>query len=194
MTQSETDDKRHSERPADESASSAASVVERMRLAANCDTLTALAGYLKTTPQNISKWRTRNRIPYSEAVEVAQRTGSSISYILTGRNETKFEAEQTPFTSLNEDILVSIFNNLANSGYLALPNERFTSEHLAEAVANQYERGTALTWKMTQLIHLDYDTAARSAAAALEGLFRDDPIWPNAPGPKRRRKASEGYK
>ncbi|CAG8865564.1 hypothetical protein PS627_01482 [Pseudomonas fluorescens] len=44
----------------------------------------ALAKVLEISPQTLSSWKSRNRIPYSLCVEIAMREGVSLDWLLLG--------------------------------------------------------------------------------------------------------------
>jgi hypothetical protein len=64
---------------------SASAVFDRIKEALGCDSDAELAWVLGTSPQNVSHKRTRNSVPYREAIFVSVSASVSLDYLLTGR-------------------------------------------------------------------------------------------------------------
>ncbi len=59
-------------------------IIERMKQLTAAPTDAALARYLGITPPALVQWRTKNIMPMSYCIEVAERTGASLDYIYLG--------------------------------------------------------------------------------------------------------------
>ncbi|MFM2480167.1 helix-turn-helix domain-containing protein [Celerinatantimonas sp. YJH-8] len=63
---------------------SAVDVLERMSSVLGTKTSNELATALGCSPQAVSGWRSRNKVPYSNCVELSLRMGISLDWLLTG--------------------------------------------------------------------------------------------------------------
>lgn len=59
-------------------------IITRMKTLTASETDAALARYLGITPPALVQWRSRNLMPMSYCIEVAERTGASLDYIYLG--------------------------------------------------------------------------------------------------------------
>ena len=66
---------------------SASAVIDRMKEAMGVDSDADLAWWFGTSPQSLWNKKSRNSVPYREAVFVAHWTRSSLTYILTGEGD-----------------------------------------------------------------------------------------------------------
>lgn len=73
--------------------SSAIDVLKRLTLVLGTKTSHELADALGCSPQTVSGWRSRNKVPYSYCVDVAVRMGVSLDWLLTGLGPVKRSAD-----------------------------------------------------------------------------------------------------
>jgi hypothetical protein len=59
-------------------------IIARMKALTATDTDAALARYLGITPPALVQWRTKNIMPMTYCIEIAERTGASLDYIYLG--------------------------------------------------------------------------------------------------------------
>ncbi|CAG9001441.1 MAG: hypothetical protein CENE_03461 [Candidatus Celerinatantimonas neptuna] len=72
---------------------SATDVLARLTIILGTKTSHELADALGCSPQTVSGWRSRNKVPYSYCVDVAVRTGVSLDWLLTGLGPVRRLAE-----------------------------------------------------------------------------------------------------
>lgn len=162
----------------DDDRLSAAAVVARLKEAFGIETDAALAEALRTSKQNISKWKSRNAVPYAEAVLVSFRRNVSLDYLLTG------DAEDTPKlkrpSKLDEEILRAILLNVHGFGLIDLPGNRDARQALtdtAKAIAFQYARAEDVIRELVSNKGLDPDAARSAAIVATEMLGSDGTVF-----------------
>lgn len=156
---------------------SAADVLNRMKEIYEVDTDTALADALYTTRQNVSKWRSRNSIPYAEAVAASYMRNVSIDYILTGRGVR--ERGQGTAQELDVQLLRAILLSLLAFDRIKIVGGDTVSElnEMAKAIAFQYKRAAEAAQHLQQNDGLDAETARAVAVAATELISSDGTLF-----------------
>jgi hypothetical protein len=66
---------------------SASAVIDRMKEAMGVESDADLAWWFGTSPQSLWNKKSRNSVPYREAIFIANWTRSSLKYILTGEGD-----------------------------------------------------------------------------------------------------------
>jgi hypothetical protein len=137
------------------------------------DTDIALADALHTTRQNISKWRSRNSIPYAEAVAASYMRNVSIDYILTGRGDRDRQKGTTQ--ELDVQLLRAILLSLLAFDRIKITSGDTVAElnEMAKAIAFQYKRAAEATQHLQQSDGLDAEAARAVAVAATELISSD---------------------
>lgn len=62
-------------------------VVRRLKQATGASSDSALAKALDVSPQTLSSWKSRDRVPYALCVELALREGVSLDWLLLGEGD-----------------------------------------------------------------------------------------------------------
>ncbi|MBF8781326.1 helix-turn-helix domain-containing protein [Pseudomonas fulva] len=72
-------------------------VLARLKQVTASDTDAALSRALGISPQTLSSWKVRNSIPYSLCVDLAERSGISLDWLLLGKGPCRLPmAQATP--------------------------------------------------------------------------------------------------
>ena len=87
-------------------------VLERLSVVLGAKTSQSLAEQLGVSPQTVSSWKGRESVPYAQCVEIAERYGVSLDWLLTG--EGPMRRDEAGATALQE----------APGGYAADPREQ----------------------------------------------------------------------
>lgn len=80
-------------------------IIARMKQLTATETDAALARYLGITPPALVQWRTKNIMPMTYCIEVAERTGASLDYIYLGIEQATSTAGSTVDPLLLEMVL-----------------------------------------------------------------------------------------
>lgn len=160
---------------------SASSVIERLKEAMNVSSDAALAEGLRTSRQNISKWKTRNAVPYAEAILVSFMRGVSLDYLLTGEvvEGTKLKRP----SKLDPEIIQAILVNALGFGLFDIPKDRDGAQSLndiARAIVFQYARAEDVIRELISSKGLSPDAARSAAIVATEMMGSDGKVF----GPK----------
>ncbi len=99
------------------------SVISRLRNVYNCRNNKELAEELNIFAANISKWKTRNTIPYKEVCETSVKKGISVNWLLTGQGEAREGG--------SEYINVPEYKIEASAGHGALVEDDTPSQFIA---------------------------------------------------------------
>ncbi|WP_159392747.1 helix-turn-helix domain-containing protein [Methylobacterium sp. C1] len=148
-------------------------VLDRMKEIYDVDTDTALADVLRTTRQNISKWRSRNSVPYAEAVAASYARNASIDYILTGRGDKG--RQQGGEVELDVQLLRAILLSLLAFERIKVIGADTVTElnQMAKAIAFQYKRAAEAAQQLQKNEGLDAEAARAVAVAATELMSSD---------------------
>lgn len=153
---------------------SAQAVIARLKEVLTVSTDAALAQALNVSPQTISKWRTRNSVPYPEAVFISFIRQVSLDYLLSGeRSET--DKIKRP-AKLDAEIVRASLLSLHAFGLFDIPNTREPKQTLgdmAKAIVFQYARAEDVIHELVANKGLS-DDAARSAAIVATELIGTD--------------------
>lgn len=103
-------------------------IIGRLREVYDCRNNKELAEKLDTFPANISKWKTRNTIPYKEVCEAALEKGLSVTWLLTGHG-TREDGDST-YVNVPE------YKIEASAGHGALVEDETPSQYIAIKKAN----------------------------------------------------------
>jgi hypothetical protein len=167
---------------------SAASVIERMKESFAVTSDAKLAEAIRTSRQNISKWRARNSVPYVEAVYVSFLRNVSLDFLLTG--DTGETTKLRRPSKLDSDILRAVLLNLHGMGIISIPPAREPTEALesaAKAIAFQYARAEEVIGELISKKGLQPDDARNAAILATELLGSDGTVFKNNRSSKIRR-------
>ncbi|WP_082507922.1 helix-turn-helix domain-containing protein [Methylobacterium sp. Leaf113] len=156
---------------------SASAVLDRMKEVYEVDSDTALADALHTTRQNISKWRSRNSIPYTEAVAASYMRNVSIDYILTGRGAR--DQKQGTAQELDVQLLRAILLSLLAFDRIKIIGGDTIAElnEMAKAIAFQYKRAAEAAQHLQQTDGLNAEAARAVAVAATELISSDGTLF-----------------
>jgi phage repressor protein C with HTH and peptisase S24 domain len=98
-------------------------VVSRLRAVYKCRNNKELAEKLNIFPANISKWKSRNTIPYKEVCETSVEKGVSVNWLLTGQGEVREGGA--------EYINVPEYKIEASAGHGSLVEDETPSQYIA---------------------------------------------------------------
>jgi hypothetical protein len=146
----------------------ARAVVERLKEALGASSDAALARELRTSQQTISKWKTRNSVPYAEAVYVSLSKGVSLDFLLGGNGSAA--SSRLP-SNLDPEFIRVALQLLVRAGLLAVPKGRKPEESLAAAAASisaQYERAEKAMCELVIQNGLSLLDARKAAIVAIE--------------------------
>lgn len=149
----------------------AATVIDRLKEALGVSSDVALADALKTSKQNISKWKTRNSVPYAEAVFVSFSKGVSLDYLLAGERSPR-SSSRLP-SNLDPEFLRASLQNIVRAGLLEIPKGRKPEavfEAAATSIAAQYERAEKVMYELVTHRGLKLMDARAAAIVATELL------------------------
>lgn len=79
-----------------------AAVLARMKLITQSATDSGLSAALGVSPQTVSSWKGRDSIPYAICVDLAEKHGVSLDWLLVGEGQ-KFRAHAQHATDLSAD-------------------------------------------------------------------------------------------
>ncbi|MFM2477339.1 helix-turn-helix domain-containing protein [Celerinatantimonas sp. MCCC 1A17872] len=145
---------------------SAVDVLDRLSSVLGTKTSHELASALGCSPQAVSGWRSRNKVPYSNCVDIAVRTGISLDWLLTGLGPVRRSPEITaellpqyadsekadlnemsiafkkPLTELSADEkeLIELYRKLDKA-----------DQHDVQSVARRFKRMTELEQQLYQM-------------------------------------------
>lgn len=157
---------------------SAAAVVERMKEAFAVDTDSALADALRTTRQNVSKWKSRNAVPYAEAVFTSILRGVSLDYLLTGSADAATKTSSVRV--LDAEIVKAILLTICAMGLLEVPSDRDfddAMETASKAISHQYARSETLIEELVSRKGLSPEAARSATILATELLGSDGTVF-----------------
>lgn len=155
---------------ADDPRLGARAVVNRLREALGVSSDTELADALRTSRQNVSKWRARGSVPYAEAVYVSLSKGISLDYLLTGAGSGV--SKRLP-SNLDPEFIKAALQLLVRAGMLAVPKGRKPAEALetaAVSISAQYERAEKAMFELVTRGGLNGPDARKAAIVAIEML------------------------
>lgn len=91
-------------------------VLERLSVVLGAKTSQSLADQLGVSPQTVSSWKGRESVPYAQCVEVAERYGVSLDWLLTGegpvRRGEEGQAVQTAAEGSREQAMLTLWREL----------------------------------------------------------------------------------
>lgn len=154
----------------------ASAVVERMKEALGVVTDTQLAEALRTSKQNISKWKSRQSVPYAEAVFVSLSRGVSLDYLLLGKGGRALSKIRRRSANVDEQIVRAALTNLRASGIFQIPEEiepLGALATIARGVVSQYARAEEVMRELTKK-GLKPEDARKAAVTAMVLLCTDD--------------------
>lgn len=157
---------------------SASAVIERMKEAFSVETDAALADALRTTRQNVSKWKSRNAIPYAEAVFTSISQGVSLDYLLAGNSEV--EPRTSSVRVLDPEIVKAILLTIYAMDFFEIPAGRDfhdAMEMISKAIVHQYARSETLIDELVSKKGLSPETARSATILATELLGSDGTIF-----------------
>ncbi|HAT1685150.1 TPA: bacteriophage CI repressor [Klebsiella oxytoca] len=82
------------------STNNAEVVINRLKQVFSVTSDSALCSKLDVSPQTLSSWKARNKIPYANCVEVSERTDVSLDWLLTGRGNMYVQRESSVETEV----------------------------------------------------------------------------------------------
>lgn len=156
----------------------AAAVIERLKQALGVASDSALADALRTTRQNVSKWKARETVPYAEAVFVSFLKNVSLDYLLAGDVGEGTKLRQP--SKLDEDIVRAILLNLHGFGLIDPAKGRDAKEAIqsaAQAIVFQYARADQVVRELMEKKGLSADDARAAAVLATELIGSDGTLF-----------------
>ncbi|ECD3767993.1 bacteriophage CI repressor [Salmonella enterica] len=84
------------------STNNAEVVINRLKQIFSVTSDSALCSKLDVSPQTLSSWKARNKIPYANCVEVSGRTDISLDWLLTGRGNMHVQREPAVKTEVSQ--------------------------------------------------------------------------------------------
>jgi hypothetical protein len=157
---------------------SASAVIDRMKEAFSVESDAALAEALRTTRQNVSKWKSRNAIPYAEAVFTSILRGVSLDYLLAGNSEA--ERSTSGVRVLDPEIVKAILLTIHAMGFFDIPANRDfqdAMETISKAIVHQYARSETLIDELVSKKGLSPEVARSATILATELLGSDGTIF-----------------
>lgn len=98
------------------SISKSADIIARLKQITATSTDSGLSVQLGVSPQTLSSWKGRKRMPYSICIEVAEQHGVSLDWLLTGAGPMQRSADKQESPAGNlalaEQRLLTIFRSL----------------------------------------------------------------------------------
>lgn len=99
---------------------SAASVLDRLQIALGVRSDSQLCEVTGTNRQTMGNWRSRNSVPYSLCVNVAEERGLSLDWLLTGEGAMLRgginNGGEAPTFDPQEQAILALFRSLGESG------------------------------------------------------------------------------
>jgi transcriptional regulator with XRE-family HTH domain len=171
-----------------------------MREAWRIDTDSALAERLQTSRQNISKWRSRNSVPYAEAIYTSNFCDVSLDWLLKGKGE-KALPYTPPKQTLDVELIQVAIVQLLEFGILRLRDEEdeqkrsYDIEICAQAIASQYATILKTAHLLTTDNHMTPAEARKVAIHAARMAGSGDPTGattsPESLRPRTRREGAQ---
>jgi len=94
--------------------SNSADVIARLKLITATTTDSALAERLGISPQTLSSWKGRKRIPYAVCIDLAEARDISLDWLLGGAGPMQRACAQGPSPSAAEAQLLAVFRALGS--------------------------------------------------------------------------------
>lgn len=138
-------------------------VIDRLKECLGCDSDSELAWILNTNRQNIWKWRTRNSVPYREAVFLALWARLSLDYLLTGRGSARFEDGQDTIDKL-------LLQGVLEKAFRAYKSGQHRSGDFAVRVMAAYDKADSIMRRLIDDEGVKPETARGAALGAIEAL------------------------
>lgn len=69
-------------------------VIQRMQIATGCENDSQLARFLGTGNSTVIGWKTRNKVPADQCVQISLKTGYSLNWLIFGKGEKLINAEE----------------------------------------------------------------------------------------------------
>jgi len=156
----------------------ARAVIERMKEACAVTTDAALADAIRSSRQNIAKWKSRNSVPYAEAVFVSFIRNVSLDYLLTGDAGESTKLRRP--SKIDQEIVRAILANILGFGLFEIPEHREVPQALndmAKAIVFQYARADDVIRELVSKKGLDPDSARSAAIVGTEMLGTDGTLF-----------------
>lgn len=94
------------------SISKSAEIISRLKQITTTSTDSGLSERIGVSPQTLSSWKGRERMPYSVCIDLAEQHGISLDWLLTGVGPMKRTAELEASSSEPEQRMLAIFRTL----------------------------------------------------------------------------------
>jgi len=94
------------------SISKSTEIIVRLKQITATTTDSGLSERLGVSPQTLSSWKGRERMPYSLCIDLAEQHGISLDWLLTGAGPMRRSAEFNTSASEPEQRLLTIFRRL----------------------------------------------------------------------------------
>lgn len=156
----------------------ARAVILRLKEAMGVESDAALADAIRTSRQNIAKWKSRNSVPYAEAVLVSFLRNVSLDYLLTGDAGETTKLRRP--SKLDAEIVRAIMLNLHGFGLIEVSADRDAAQALddaARAIVFQYERADEVIRELIGKKGLSPQDARAAAILATELLGSDGTVY-----------------
>lgn len=123
-------------------------VIDRLKKVLDARSDTALAKALGTTPQTLSSWKSRGSVPYALCVEVSDKHGVSLDWLIRGKSNyespvtSALEVRDTGTSyglSPREQAVLDLFNNLNPEQQKEVLRDAEEKQRIAEMEKNLKE-------------------------------------------------------
>lgn len=94
------------------SISKSAEIISRLKQITATSTDSGLSERIGVSPQTLSSWKGRERMPYSVCIDLAEQHGISLDWLLTGVGPMKRTTEFEASSSEPEQRMLAIFRTL----------------------------------------------------------------------------------
>jgi hypothetical protein len=127
------------------SISKSTEIIARLKQITATSTDSGLSEQLGVSPQTLSSWKGRERMPYSVCIDLAEQHGISLDWLLTGAGPMRRTAQLEEPASEPEQRMLAIFRTLtaADQQFVQqMAQERQRLRDLEQRLDSLYEQGS----------------------------------------------------
>lgn len=115
-------------------------VIARLKTVFSVTSDSSLCEQLGVSPQTLSSWKSRNKIPYANCVEISKARGVSLDWLLTGRGSVEISNSDICSAQIYPDLAITererkwleLFNNLSPEAQKNILQDIEKEQRLAE--------------------------------------------------------------
>jgi septal ring factor EnvC (AmiA/AmiB activator) len=131
------------------SISKSTEIIARLKQITATSTDSGLSERLGVSPQTLSSWKGRERMPYSVCIDLAEQHGISLDWLLTGAGPMRrtLECQASPSQADTEQRMLAIFRTLtaADQQFVQqMAQERQRLRDLEQRLDRLYEHAPAV--------------------------------------------------